>query len=238
VATVTIPLTRGQQAIIDEEDLPLVGGHNWHAVQNQAGDFYAVRTENMPDGSRRRVAMHRLIAGAVEGEEVDHWDLNTLNNIRTNLRRCTKTQNHRNRPLRRDSTSGYKGVTFNPKRVANPWQTYIGTKETRKSLGSYNTAEEAAEAYNRAAIDYYGEFARLNVIDYGNPIPRPQVERPIIPRPSVPKRKGVTFDAETGKWRACTYIDGKRVTLGRFDTIDEAGCAYDEAKQRHRAPRR
>lgn len=229
MATVTIPLTRGQYAVIDEEDLPLVCGHKWQAHKTAMGDFYAARTGWRPDGTCYRIAMHRVIAGALDGEEVDHKDGDKLNNTRGNLRRCTPTQNRRNRTVRRDNTSGYKGVFYNPKRTAHPWQAYIGTRENRESLGSYATAEEAAEAYNRAAIARHGEFARLNMIDYDHPVPRPDTPPSRKERPTTARRRGVSFDAETGTWRARITIDGKRVTLGRFDTIEEAGCAYDEA---------
>jgi hypothetical protein len=235
VATVQIPLTKGQCATIDEEDLPLLGHYKWQAEQTSMGDFYAVRTGWTPEGTSYRIAMHRVIAGALDGEEVDHEDGDKLNNTRRNLRRCTHAQNRRNRPTRRDNTSGYKGVHFNPKRVAHPWQTSIGTGDAREYLGCYETAEEAADAYNRAAIAKHGEFARLNVIDYDHPIPRPDVPLKRTERPPVATRKGVAFESETGKWRASIYIDGRRVALGRFNTAEEAGRAREVAERRKAA---
>jgi hypothetical protein len=186
LGTVTIPLTKGQHTTIDEEDLPLLGHYKWQALRTPSGNYYAVRTQWTPDGKSHRVAMHRVIAGALDGEEVDHWDGDGLNNTRQNLRRTDKAHNQANRGTPRSNRwSGYKGVVFDPKRVANPWQAYIGTDSERESLGSYDTAEKAAEAYNRAAIVRYGEFARLNEIDYDNPIPRPDMQRPRHERPAV-----------------------------------------------------
>jgi hypothetical protein len=89
---------------------------------------------------------------------VDHKDNNGLNNQKYNLRVCTQWQNLRNSTRRSNNTSGFKGVS----RFRNKWISRIRTDEGRICLGTFNTPEEAAIAYDEAALKYHGEFANLN----------------------------------------------------------------------------
>jgi hypothetical protein len=87
--------------------------------------------------------------------------MNVLDNRKSNLRECTHAQNAANRNVKKDKVLGrYKGT----KKVDSKWGAKINVKGSSIWLGRYNTEEEAAMAYNEAAIKYYGEFARLNVI--------------------------------------------------------------------------
>ena len=71
------------------------------------GMYYAGRAR---PGGGKMISMHREIAGARDGEDVDHRNRDSLDNRRRNLRKCTKSQNGANRPAQRDNSSGYKGV--------------------------------------------------------------------------------------------------------------------------------
>ena len=108
--------------------------------------------------------MHQLIMQRPKGLDVDHINHDGLDNRKINLRLCTRSQNSQNKRIRRDSNSGYKGVTP----VGRKWAAYIGdpqTPATRKRqirLGTFATREEAALAYNKAARELYGAFAQLN----------------------------------------------------------------------------
>lgn len=62
-------------------------------------------------------------------------------------------------------SSKYKGVSRQKNVKTNPWMAQICYKKKRIYLGSYPTEEEAAQAYNSAAIQYFGEFARLNQLE-------------------------------------------------------------------------
>ena len=102
--------------------------------------------------------MHRLIMKTPKYLVTDHKDHNGLNNQKSNLRVCTQSQNHMNTPCR----NGYKGVSWQKSR-----QKYISTiYRNGKSymLGRYKIEEEAAEAYNIAAIKMFGEYACLNKV--------------------------------------------------------------------------
>jgi len=113
------------------------------------------------------------------GYLVDHWNQDKLDNRRCNLRAATRTENEANKQKRRshkkkDGTtatlSKYKGVTFARDVHRNkPWKAMVSRmingKTKKFSLGCYFTEREAAEAYNKAALEMYGEFAYVNQFD-------------------------------------------------------------------------
>ena len=104
--------------------------------------------------------MHRIITGAETKTHVDHWDGQTLNNQKQNLRVCTCAQNIANSRLSKNNTTGFKGVA----RFRDKWRAYIGSKDcgTWKHLGHFDTPEAAAEAYDKEAKNRYGQFALTN----------------------------------------------------------------------------
>lgn len=91
---------------------------------------------------------------------IDHADLNGLNNQRSNLRICTKSQNASNRAVDKRTKSGYKGVSWH--RQSSKWRAYITVNYRQKSLGLYDCPTTAAKAYDKAAIKLHGTFANLN----------------------------------------------------------------------------
>lgn len=93
---------------------------------------------------------------------VDHIDGNRLNNRRYNLRTCDNHGNCRNRGKSKNNQSGYKGVFLRKK--TGTWICSITKNRKKVFLGDFKTKEEAALAYNEAAIRLHGEFAKLNEI--------------------------------------------------------------------------
>ena len=91
---------------------------------------------------------------------VDHIDGNTLNNHWENLRWATCSENNRNRAKRVNATSSYYGVCWH--KAAGKWNAQIEIEGKRTNLGFYTDEKEAAQVFNKAAIEHYGEFARLN----------------------------------------------------------------------------
>lgn len=92
--------------------------------------------------------------------QIDHIDRDIFNNQRFNLRAATRSQNKANNNLYKNNTTGYKDVHFH-----NLHQKYcarISINNKRIQLGYFEDAEDAAKAYDKAAIKYFGQFASLN----------------------------------------------------------------------------
>ena len=148
-----IPLTKGKVALVDAKDFSLVSKYTWCAMWN-GHNWYAV---SRTGSTFRNIYMHRLIMGATEGAEVDHRRVgDTLDNRRGNLRVCTRSQNGAN--SRSKNSTGFKGVRKRNGRFHAP----ITSFKTARHLGVFNSLEEAARAYDKAAIAVFGEFARIN----------------------------------------------------------------------------
>ena len=154
-----VPLSGGRTvALVDAADFALVSQWKWHVCNG-----YAARSVYIPEtqGSRM-VLMHRFLLGISNPKiVVDHINCQTLDNRRANLRPATKSQNTAYQAKPRRGSSPYRGVSRSGKRN-KPWQGSICVNQRNKSLGTFLTEEEAAHAYDRAARDAFGSFARLN----------------------------------------------------------------------------
>lgn len=160
-----IALKNGGVAHVDDADLALVSAYRWYGnarVKNGvAGCRYAMATPYIRGLGKKTVWMHRLVAGAKKGQQVDHIDHDGLNNRRSNLRLCDQSKNNAN-GRRLEGDTDFRGVF---RTVNNTFRAGIserrGTSKMRH-LGNYPTAVEAARAYDAAAIEKFGEFATLN----------------------------------------------------------------------------
>ena len=106
--------------------------------------------------------MHRVIMGNPPFR-VDHRNGDGLDNRRENLRRASNAENAWNQG-KRPGSSMYKGVRFRPSRPARPWYAGITVGNKNIALGTFLSEAEAGRAYNVAAVEFFGEFARLNNI--------------------------------------------------------------------------
>lgn len=150
--TAEIPLLHGRIMLIDDADAALIVGRPWHAITARS-TFYGQA------GDDTTVLAHRLVMSAPKGTIIDHINRNGLDNRRENLRLCTTSQNHANRPAPVNNTSGYKGVV---KARSGRWAARITVGFKARHLGTYDDPWDAAEAYNAAAVEAWGEFALLN----------------------------------------------------------------------------
>jgi len=105
---------------------------------------------------------HRLAWLYMTGEwpkhQIDHINGNKNDNRHVNLREATNSENMRNTGKRSDNSSGFKGVYWNSEKMR--WSAQISYNGRHKSLGTFDTAEEAHVAYRSASEKLHGQFAR------------------------------------------------------------------------------
>lgn len=168
VEAMQIPLTQGLYALVSPEDYDRVAAYRWHAkpAASRMGKFYARRLHKIgrcPTTGKllyKGLYLHRLIMDVPPGSFVDHVNGDPLDNRRENLRLASLQLNAVNR--RYDNTkSGFRGVS----RQRGVWRAEITIVRKRKHLGCFPSKEEAARAYDAAAITYFGDFAHLNFPD-------------------------------------------------------------------------
>lgn len=152
-----VPLTNGMFATIDASDLAMVEGYRWHAMPVRKGHGHYAYTSVSVDGKQTTIYMHRLITGAGKGLIVDHVNGDGLDNTQANLRVGTQAQNMANASIRPQNTSGYIGVTW--RSDSRNWKAQIQVNGRCISLGSFDTAEEAALARAEHAKSIHGEWA-------------------------------------------------------------------------------
>lgn len=161
-----IELTNGYWAKVDDHNYKWLNQWKWFAKKNSRDQtVYAARNITLENGKQTTIRMHRVIMNASKGMMVDHKDRDGLNNQEYNLRNATNQQNCCNKKKRRDSRFKYRGLMLLDRCVTKPFGACIFVCGKTKFLGTFATQEEAALAYNKAAVKYHGEFARLNVIE-------------------------------------------------------------------------
>jgi hypothetical protein len=159
--TVRIALGYNRYALIDHEDLERVVEYRWYYSYKGK---HVRATVSMGKGSNKfkTVLLHRFIMNAPDDLQVDHINEDVLDNRKQNLRLCTHGENGQNRGKQKNGKNPYKGITQNPN--SKRWMAHIGYNKKHYYLGTYATPEEAARAYNEAALKHHGAFAKLNVI--------------------------------------------------------------------------
>ncbi len=156
-SVVKVPLTRGCLAIVDECDARDVLRFKWYATPGRrAGVMYAARTFGGRK-SKRTITMQKFITGYAM---TDHINGDGLDNRRCNLRPASPAENHHNVFMYPNNTTGFKGVSFDKQTLR--WAANIKVDGVQIWLGRHDSPEAAALAYDNAAREHHGEFARLN----------------------------------------------------------------------------
>lgn len=148
-----IPLTQGKEAMVDDEDYDFLMQWKWSLAHG-----YAVRA--MPGTAGLKIYMHRVVNQTPDDKMTDHKDSDGLNNQKSNLRSCDRSENNRNRRVNKSNSSGLKGVTWYKR--SGKWLAQFASHGQRFYLGYFPTAELAHEAYCKYAVTYHGEFHRTN----------------------------------------------------------------------------
>ena len=147
-------LEKTDVAIVDAKDFELVKNYKWFLAN---GGYAVTRV------SGEALFLSRLLMAPVpEGYEIDHKDRTRLNNRRSNLRYATHAQNCVN-SFRCTNTSGFKGVSWSKSK--SKWMPEITYQGRQYHLGRFDSKKDAARAYNKKAIEFFGEFAFLNNVN-------------------------------------------------------------------------
>lgn len=131
--------------------------HRWYTLRGRSTSYAMAKPYG---GNEKSLYMHRMIMCAPSGLQVDHIDHNGLNNCRANLRMVTSAQNQANRRRAHGATSRHKGVYWHSQR--GKWRAQIRLDYKSIHLGLFASEDDAAMAYNAAAVKAWGSHALLN----------------------------------------------------------------------------
>lgn len=140
-----LPLTQGKAAVVDDDVYDWLNQWKWHLASGR----YAARDVRIGK-LKRKIYMHVVVNETPEGFDTDHINQNKLDNRRSNLRTLTRSQNMRN-CLQVNNTSGFRGVSWHKQR--RKWAVRAKVDGRYKSLGLYNSPEEASMVYQKAIAE-------------------------------------------------------------------------------------
>lgn len=144
----------GKEFYFDKEDYNLISQYCWD-IDNSNGYPKTIDRVNKTG----KLYLHRLVMGCIKGDNkiVDHINRNRVDCRKSNLRIVNSTQSAINKGIRRDNTSGVRGVAFNNQ--CNKWEAYITINKKRKHIGLFDSFESAMIARKEAEKNYFGEYA-------------------------------------------------------------------------------
>lgn len=153
-----LQLSRGYTTLVDDDVYDSMHIFKWHAAVDRT-NVYAERYDVV---SNCLIRLHHILLIPEDGCIVDHIDGNSLNNQRHNLRSATTQQNQMNKRKSTGTSSQYKGVTR--RKDKRKCSAQIGFNYKLRHLGYFDNEQDAAIAYNKAATELFGVYARLNIV--------------------------------------------------------------------------
>ena len=158
-----IQLTKGYTAIVDDEDYEELSKYRWR-THLETYTSYVVRAGLKAEGKRHSVVlMHRQIMDCPSNMVIDHINHNGLDNRKENLRICTRAENSMNTIRKQLPKYKFKGVChMGGKRKEKPYAAQIFKNQKKYHIGCFATPEEAARAYDKKALELFGQYAQLN----------------------------------------------------------------------------
>lgn len=154
-----IELSKSKFALVDMDDYKTLSKYNWHAI-NIRNKWYAYCGIYVGNYKTKHFSMHRIIMKAKKGQQVDHINGNGLDNRKNNLRVCSNMQNNQNKGPQVNNKLGIRGVCLDDR---GKYHVTIQIPNRKyKFLGRFDSPIEAGKAYDRAAREYFGEFAYQN----------------------------------------------------------------------------
>lgn len=153
-----IELTNGMKVIVDDEDYDYLSNYNWRCIKN-GKTYYAIFGRRI-NGKYSNVWMHRMIMDAKDRkDEVNHINHNGLDNRRENLRTTTHNKVIVQSRVSNNKPTKHKGISYY--KPTNKWRARITINGKTTYLGYYTNEIEAANAYEKKAIEIYGEYAHI-----------------------------------------------------------------------------
>ncbi|WP_050613286.1 AP2 domain-containing protein [Bacillus testis] len=230
-----IVLQNGMKAIVDDEDFDRVNKYNWTVHKHSSELSLSVRGHVLVEGKKKTTRLNHFILGMKPNDKqaVTHLNKNLLDFRKNNLQIVSRRHISHCIKARKNCSSDFKGVSWD--KATKKWLAGIQVDGRRINLGRFAIEEEAAVAYNKAALKYFGEHAYQNNLDADNT--GDVINMPLSSIQRLPKKdnkssrfRGVTF--YRGKWRARCSYDNQRILIGDFaDEIDAAEAYNEKAKE-------
>lgn len=210
-----IPLTQGKFAIVDDEDYEYLMQWKWTYDSGYA------RRQQTIDGKRQKIRMHNQIMNPEDGLVVDHIDGDGINNTKSNLRKCSRQENAKNRTKQKDTSSSYKGVSWCSR--YEKWIVSIKNNKKTTRIGYFTNEIAGANAYNYYAKLYHGEFAKLNEVEYME-----DWENYKCKKNKTSIYTGVSFHKHSNLWKCQFLYKGKHYFIGYFKEETDAAIEYNK----------